>query len=399
MSSTHFTFSTTKKIICELNGLKNIAEECHKLCMHTVLIVTDVGIINAGILEQLTAVLDDSDVSFHIFQDVQADPSEDKVLDASEFALLRNVDGVIGFGGGSPMDVAKLVSMLCSQPVDFNDQREELTRKLKSSYGLELVTGGRLPLILVPTTAGTGSEVTPIAIVTTGETTKSGVVSPMLLPDVAILDATLTVKLPAHVTAATGVDAMVHAIEAYTSHIKKNPISDILAKQALRLLSANIKVATFEGHELEARQAMLLGACLAGQAFANAPVAAVHALAYPLGGQFHLPHGLSNALVLVPVMQFNLSHCKDLYSDLSECMHGLVSSGEQSGAQDLVNYLSDLIRDLVLPSCLHDVGIKHSDIDLLSEDAMKQTRLLVNNPRALSLEDVKTIYQEALHRQ
>jgi alcohol dehydrogenase len=393
---TNFTFNTTKKIICELGGIKSIAEECRKLGINKILVVTDVGIINAGIFEQLESVLNSENIKYCVFDAVQADPSEEQVLDACEFALAHQIDGLIGFGGGSPMDVAKLVSMLCANESTQGNQRKTLTTKLKSSYGVEQVTAGRLPLVLVPTTAGTGSEVTPISIVTTGETTKSGVVSSILLPDLAILDACLTVKLPAMVTAATGVDAMVHAIEAYTSLIKKNPMSDVLAQQALRLLSANIKTATFQGQDLEARQAMLLGACLAGQAFANAPVAAVHALAYPLGGQFHLPHGLSNALVLVPVMRFNLSHCDVLYSELSGCMHGLTRTNEHSWAEDLVNYLSELIQELALPTCLRDVGIKQDDIQSLAEDAMKQTRLLVNNPKTLTLEDVKRIYQEAL---
>ena len=399
MSMTNFTFNTTKKIICELGGIKSIAEECRKLGINKILVVTDVGIINAGIFEQLESVLNSENIKYCVFDAVQADPSEEQVLDACEFALAHQIDGLIGFGGGSPMDVAKLVSMLCANESTQGNQRKTLTTKLKSSYGVEQVTAGRLPLVLVPTTAGTGSEVTPISIVTTGETTKSGVVSSILLPDLAILDACLTVKLPAMVTAATGVDAMVHAIEAYTSLIKKNPMSDVLAQQALRLLSANIKTATFQGQDLEARQAMLLGACLAGQAFANAPVAAVHALAYPLGGQFHLPHGLSNALVLVPVMRFNLSHCDVLYSELSGCMHGLTRTNEHSWAEDLVNYLSELIQELALPTCLRDVGIKQDDIQSLAEDAMKQTRLLVNNPKTLTLEDAKRIYQEALHRQ
>ncbi len=164
--------------------------------------------------------------------------------------------------------------------------------RLEDIRGVDKVRGARLPLVLVPTTAGTGSEVTPIAIVTTGENMKQGVVSPVLLPDVALLDADLTLGLPAPVTAATGIDAMVHAIEAYTSKRLKNPLSDTLAREALRLLSANIRRACRTPADREARQAMLVGACMAGMAFANAPVAAVHALAYPVGARFHVPHGL-----------------------------------------------------------------------------------------------------------
>jgi alcohol dehydrogenase class IV len=189
------------------------------------------------------------------------------------------------------MDVAKLVALLAHG-----------TEKLDEVYGVGVAKGPRLPLILVPTTAGTGSEVTPISIVTTGEGEKKGVVSPVLLPDIAVLDAELTLGLPAAVTAATGIDAMVHAIEAYTSKRLKNPVSDCLAREALRLLSLNIHEACSDGSNCEARQGMLLGAMLAGLAFANAPVAGVHALAYPVGARFHVPHGLSNSLVLPAVM-------------------------------------------------------------------------------------------------
>ena len=213
---------------------------------------------------------------------------------------------VVSVGGGSALDTAKLVAYLAR-----SDER------LDDIYGVGMAKGQRLPLVLAPTTAGTGSEVTPIAIVTTPTTEKKGVVSPRLLPDWAILDPELTLGLPAPVTAATGIDAMVHAIEAYTSRHKKNPISDQLARQALALLSANIREVCRNGANLEARSQMLLGSMLAGMAFANSPVAAVHALAYPIGAIFHVPHGLSNALVLMGVLRFNLPTAEGLYAELA----------------------------------------------------------------------------------
>jgi alcohol dehydrogenase class IV len=190
---------------------------------------------------------------------------------------------------------------------------------------------------------------------------------------------------------------MVHAIEAYTSAIKKNPYSDLLAKQALTLLSSNILEATFNGSNVEARQAMLLGACLAGQAFANAPVAAVHALAYPLGGHFHIPHGLSNALVLIQVMNFNLSHCTDLYAELAPSISETIDLGVSNKqiAQTLIDFIAGLIKQLKLPVSLAEMGISESDINTLSNDAMLQTRLLVNNPKSVTLDDVKQIYRQA----
>ncbi len=247
----------------------------------------------------------------------------------------------------------------------------------------------------MPTTAGTGSEVTPIAIVTTGETTKMGVVSPHLLPDLAVLDADLTLGLPPAVTAATGIDAMVHAIEAYTSKLKKNPLSDLLAREALRLLALNLDEAVHNGGNREARQAMLLGACLAGQAFANAPVAAVHALAYPLGGHFHIPHGLSNALVLPEVVRFNAPNAAPLYAELAPLLLGERLRSDADRTEQFIAELADLSPRSGLPSRLRDAGVPEASLPHLAADAMLQQRLLVNNPREVSESDALAIYRAA----
>jgi alcohol dehydrogenase class IV len=283
------------------------------------------------------------------------------------------------------LDTAKLVAYLAKTPDRLDD-----------IYGVGLAKGDRLPLLLVPTTAGTGSEVTPIAIVTTPSTEKKGVVSPRLIPDWAILDPELTLGLPAHVTAATGIDAMVHAIEAYTSRHKKNPMSDQLARQALALLSANVRTVCVDGSNLEARSQMLLGSMLAGMAFANSPVAAVHALAYPIGAIFHVPHGLSNALVLTQVLRFNLPEAEALYAELAPIVdpktEGLSVSQK---ARLFVDAIGAICRDCKVPASLADVGIASGDLKKLAEDAMKQTRLLVNNPRELTFDDALAIYTEA----
>jgi alcohol dehydrogenase len=269
---------------------------------------------------------------------------------------------------------------------------------LSEIYGIDKITQPRLRLVQVPTTAGTGSEVTPISIVTTGKVTKSGIVAAQILPDIVILDPELTLGLPPHGTAATGVDAMVHAIEAYTSRHKKNAYSDRLAKEALVLLSANILKATHNGNDVDARMAMLRGACLAGQAFANAPVAAVHALAYPLGGVFHIPHGLSNSLVLPHVMRFTAPEAHTLYADLGPLIIPNYDKAFKSSTRvthDLIAYLESLIVDLGLPNSLKKMKIKRSDLPVLAHDAMKQTRLLVNNPREVSEVDALLIYHDA----
>jgi alcohol dehydrogenase class IV len=381
-----FVFSTTKSIVSEIGAVARIAEICSQLDISKPLIITDQGIVNVGLMQPLDTAFKKAGKEYFCFDQVVADPPESIVLSAVAYAKKLEADGIIGFGGGSSLDTAKLVALLANSD-----------EQLADIYGVDTVRGQRLPLILIPTTAGTGSEVTPIAIVTTGDTTKAGVVSSVLLPDVALLDASLTLGLPSHVTAATGIDAMVHAIEAYTSAIKKNPYSDLLAKQALTLLSSNIVEATFNGSNVEARQAMLLGACLAGQAFANAPVAAVHALAYPLGGHFHIPHGLSNALVLIQVMNFNLSHCADLYAELAPSFSDSISlnGNDEEVSQALISYLASLIKQLKLPVNLAEMGIDKSDINILAQDAMLQTRLLVNNPKSVTIEDVLNIYQKA----
>lgn len=381
-----FIFSTTKSIISEIGAIKRITDICSTLDISKPLIITDQGIINVGLMRPIDTAFQVAGKKYFCFDQVVADPPEHIVLAAVAYAKEVEADGIIGFGGGSSLDTAKLVALLANSDEQLTD-----------IYGVDAIRGKRLPLILIPTTAGTGSEVTPIAIVTTGDTTKAGVVSATLLPDIALLDANLTLGLPSHVTAATGIDAMVHAIEAYTSTIKKNPYSDLLAKQALTLLSNNILEATFNGTNLEARQAMLLGACLAGQAFANSPVAAVHALAYPLGGHFHIPHGLSNALVLVQVMNFNVSHCAGLYAELAPSINDTINpdKSDKEIAQELIDFIAGLIKQLKLPVSLAEMGIVESDIDTLATDAMLQTRLLVNNPKPVLLADVKQIYNQA----
>jgi alcohol dehydrogenase class IV len=240
--------------------------------------------------------------------------------------------------------------------------------------------------------------VTPVAIITVGAEEKRGVSSPIILPDIAILDADLTRGLPPHITAATGVDAMVHAIEAYAStSANNNPMSQLLAREALRLLGANIETAVFEGGNAEARGAMLLGSMLAGQAFANSPVAAVHALAYPIGGTFHIPHGLSNALVLPHVLRFNAPEAHAVYAEIAADAfpHLAEVEGSQARCAAFIEALENLAETLGMQTRLRDVGIPESALAKMAEDAMLQQRLLVNNPRSVSEADALAIYRAA----
>ncbi|WP_299080797.1 iron-containing alcohol dehydrogenase [uncultured Paraglaciecola sp.] len=382
-----FVFNTTKSIINAPNSSAELGQYCQNLNIKNVLLVTDPGIVKLGLHQRLIANLEDHPIDIVLFSQVEVDPPIAIIEKAIMFAKQNGIDGVIGLGGGSSLDTAKLIAALTYSEQSVNDV-----------FGIDKLLHSRLPLIQIPTTAGTGSEVTPISIVTTGESIKMGIVSPVLLPDIALLDATLTLNLPAHITAATGIDAMVHAIEAYTSRIKKNIYSDMLAIQALKLMSNSIQTAVHQGQDLDARSNMMLGATLAGQAFANAPVAGVHALAYPLGGQYHIPHGLSNSLVLPHVLRFNIPAAASLYAELADIIIPETCSHldlDETKAEAFVQYLEYLIDDLGLPNTLASVDIKESGLVALAKDALKQQRLLINNPRPMDEADILAIYQAA----
>jgi alcohol dehydrogenase class IV len=382
----NFVFNTTPSIVLQNGGLTKIVEIAGHLLGKRVVVVTDKGLRNLGLLTPATKALEQAGIAISIFDDVQADPPESNVIALKDQIVAHETTGVLAIGGGSSMDVAKVAALLAKSGEALND-----------IYGVNIARGPRLPLVLIPTTAGTGSEVTPISIITTGASEKKGVVSPLLLPDMAVLDADLTVGLPAAVTAATGIDAMVHAIEAYTSaSSNNNPLSRSLARNALQLLGANIRTAVFEGQNRDARAAMLLGSLLAGQAFANSPVAAVHALAYPIGGHFHVPHGLSNALVLAHVLRFNLPEASHVYAEIAtDVFPELGAISAELRGEAFVERLAELSRELGVPQRLRDVNIAKDDLPKLARDAVKQTRLLVNNPRKVTEADALTIYQAA----
>ncbi|MDB9734850.1 iron-containing alcohol dehydrogenase [Porticoccaceae bacterium] len=381
-----FVFSTVADVVVGPGTSAQVGDMAVAMGISRVLVVTDAGIVQFGLLDKALQSLKSHNIEYSIYADVVADPPESVVMDAVAKARDFKCDSVIGFGGGSSMDVAKLLAVLINGK-----------QLLPDLYGVDKVTGGRLPLIQIPTTAGTGSEATMVSIITTGETTKAGVVSRTLLADKIILDASLTTGLPAHVTAATGIDAMVHAIEAYTSKRLKNPLSDMLAREALRLLAANISTAVKQGDNLEARGAMLLGAMLAGQAFANAPVAAVHALAYPLGGNYHIPHGLSNSLVLPYVLRFNAPAAAELYAEIA----GLIMPGKLlpddpiAVTEMLADHFLVLAADLGLQTTLRQMDITENDLPKLARESMLQQRLLINNPREVNLNDSLAIYRQA----
>ena len=377
-----FSFATTAQILCESGAATRLAELCRERGACRVMLVTDPGITRFGLLDGVLPGFASAGLAVEVFDQVIADPPEASVEAAVAAAVAAGADGVVGFGGGSAMDTAKLVALLAKTP-----------QALPEIYGVGLAKGPRLPLIQVPTTAGTGSEVTPIAILTTPSDEKKGVVSGCLYPDAAVLDSTLTLGLPPHITAATGIDAMVHAIEAYTSRHKKNPLSDALALQALKALHDSIRVVLADGRDAVAREAMLMGSLFAGMAFANAPVAAVHALAYPLGGRYHLPHGLTNALVLAPVLAFNRPAAARLYAELERHLDPAASRDDDSASLAFIERMTALVADMPFDRTLRGNGVGEADLELLARDAMAVQRLLVNNPREVTCEDALGIYR------
>jgi alcohol dehydrogenase len=373
------SFKTVSDIRIEPGGTARLDAHVAGLSRNKrIAIITDKGVRGLGLMDAGIAALQDAGYEVMIFDDVVADPPEDIVIQGAETVKKFDAGLVIGFGGGSPMDTAKVIAYLAD-----NDET------LAQIYGVDTAQGSRLPLLLIPTTSGTGSEVTNVAIITTGKGAKNAVVSDPLYADRVLLDATLTLGLPAHITAATGIDAMVHAIEAYTSVHRKNPISDAIGLSALRKLSRAIGRAVNTPDDIEARNDMLIGAMLAGQAFSNAPVGAVHGLAYPLGGFFHVPHGLSNSLVMVEVLKFNAQE------DRAKRWYGEIASdlgvGETPTALiDEIQRLQDVTN---VQRRLRDVNITVDDIPMMADDAILKDRVLRNNPREMTRADIVKIYE------
>lgn len=378
-------FRTTKRILFGPGAVEKIGAEARLLKAKKVLIVTDPGVIHAGLLETVEKSLQSAGLPFVIFDGVEPDPRIEVVEKSVEKAKKEGIDLIIGFGGGSSLDIAKVTSIIITN-----------SGKIDSFFGIDLVPNPGVPAILIPTTAGTGSEVTPIAILSdTKEKLKKGIVSPTLFPEVAILDPKLTIDLPPSVTAFTGMDALTHAIEAYAS-INATDLTDLFALRAMDLCSKNLRMAYAHGENLAARSNMMEGSLLAGIAFANAGVGAVHAFAYPLGGEFHLPHGLTNTLMLPYIMRYNILGCPHKFAQMAKAFGEKVEElSDLDGAEAAVRFVERLSDDLRVPRRLRDVGIPESAIHGLAEGAMKVTRLLANNPRKIILEDAVAIYQAA----
>ncbi|MGD9800490.1 MAG: iron-containing alcohol dehydrogenase [Parvularculaceae bacterium] len=379
-----FVFRTVPHVIFETGASARLGAIV-KSRMTRPVIVTDKGIVSAGLLDAALDSLKAEGLDFHLFDGIEADPPARVVRNSVEVARGRMADGVIGFGGGSSMDTAKIIAVLLNS-----------SQTLEDIYGTGNIKGARAPLALIPTTSGTGSEVTDIAVVTSDDDQKIGVLGDQMFADIAILDPELTYGLPRHVTAATGVDAMVHAIEAYTNRYKKNPVSDALAREALKLLSSNIVEACENPSNGDARANMLLGAMLAGQAFTNSPVGAVHGMAYPLGALFHIPHGLSNSLMLEPVLRFNAPAASHHYAELGDVIGANATGGYAERCEAFIDGLMEIVAATGVERRLSKLGVSHNDLPRMAEDAMKAERVMRNNPRDVSYDDALKMYGEVL---
>jgi alcohol dehydrogenase class IV len=379
-------FSTTPRIVMGPGSIKTIGTEVKARGANRVLIVTDKGVVAAGLLKSIEESFRAVKIKYAVFDKVEPDPRYEIVADCVEMAKKERAQLLVGIGGGSPMDITKTAAIM-------------LTNKgpIGAYFGVNLVPKAGLPIILVPTTAGTGSEVTPIAILSDeGEKLKKGIVSPYLYPAISILDAELTMGLPPHVTAATGMDALIHGIEAFTS-VNATGITDMFNLRAIELIYKNIRIAYAKGDNIEARTAMMEGALLAGVGFANAGVTAVHAFAYPIGAEFHIPHGIANTLMLPHVIRFNVLGNLEKFAQLAKPF-GIPTEGLDNLqiVDKVIAAIDRLADDIKVPRHLAEFGVKEKDIPMLAEGALKSTRLLVNNPRNLTLEDAKKIYKAAL---
>ncbi len=379
------TFITTPRIVFGVGSIRQVGEEVRRLGADRCLLVTDPGLVEAGIAPRVERMLRDAGLEVAVYSGVEPDPRYQIAEDCARAARDGGAGCLVAVGGGSSLDIAKVaaVAAVHGGPVG-------------ALFGIDAVPGPGLPVVAVPTTAGTGSEVTPIAILSDEEEVlKKGVVSHHLVPRAAVLDPELTVELPPNVTAATGMDALIHAVEAYTS-VRAYTLTDHLALRAVELIQANLRTAYANGTDLGARSAMLEGSLLAGMAFANAGVTAVHAFAYPLGARFHVPHGVANGVMLLSVMRFNMIGCLPRFARLARalgCPAGEL--GVRAQARKAVDALEELIRDVGVPRRLRDLGVPEDALEEMARSVTTITRLLGNNPRRITAEDALAIYRDA----
>lgn len=377
------SFKSAHHLMTGAGAIHELSDQLNSLGVNNPFIVTDKGVTHSGTLASVTDQLLKN--QYAVYDNIPPEPEVSVVKACIDVFSQGNHDGVLAVGGGSAMDTAKCVAVMAGYSGD-----------IASFFGENTVGERSIPLIAIPTTAGTGSEVTNIAILSDPEAqVKRGIVSDYLLPDVAIVSPEMTVSCPPSVTAASGVDALVHALEAYLSKFS-SAITDALAIKAMTLIINALPTAYQEPENLQAREDMATGSLLAGLAFGNAGVGAVHALAYPLGGRYHISHGVSNALLLPYVMEYNKAVCLARFGDIAQAfgepVHELT---QEQAAERVMVRLRELCRQVDIPKNLSELNIPRDDIEVMAEEAFNVKRLLRNNRRELTLEDIVDIYNEA----
>ncbi|MFA5434095.1 MAG: iron-containing alcohol dehydrogenase [Candidatus Paceibacterota bacterium] len=351
-----------------------------------VIILTDNGVRKSGLIDDIIEQISVSQVPYTIIDDVKPEPSYFDVDGIVQRANNSGADMVIAVGGGSVMDSGKLFSLLsgtCTSVKDILKDQKGIRKTIKS--------------IMIPTTCGTGSEATCNAIVAVPEEDiKVAIVNKTMLPDFVFLDPSLIVNLPQHILAATGVDALTHAVECYTSK-KANPLSDIFALASAKLIFLNIKEAYSEASNMTAKENMLMGSFLGGAAITSSGTTAVHALSYPLGGKFHIPHGISNAILFKHVMEFNFDHCHEKLAMICDAINpSLASQNTFKRAEYILNLIEDIISYTQIPDSLRSYGVSDSDLDFIVNAAANVTRLLSNNCKPISHDDIRKIYNKVM---
>ena len=386
MNTKIISFRSPHLILAGVGSLERLGQEAKALGTKKALLVTDKGVVESGIGEKAQALLKKEGIELDIFDKVISDPDIGCAEACIEMAKRDKYDLILGVGGGSSMDIASAVSVMCTNPGTVRDY-----------LGINLVKNPGIPTILIPTTAGTGAEVTPNAILTDVQAKlKKAIVSPYILPRLAIVDPLLSVSMPPQVTSSSGIDALTHAVESYTSN-KATIMTDLFAKEAIILIGQSLRTAVANGNNLQARYDMSIGSLYAGIALANAGVTAVHALAYPLGGQFKVAHGIANGLLLPYVMEFNVLGDIPKFARVARFLGQKVehlSLLEQ--AYHAANAVKAIYKDLKIPQSLTELKVPREAIPEMAKAAMNVTRLMGNNPREMTVEDVERIYEKAL---
>ena len=380
-----FSFTGAKKIVFGNGSLLTLAGHIKELHAANPLIVIDKNLAQTGLHEKIASILISEGVKFCVFDKVEPEPRIELADEGAALAQKNKCDIVIGIGGGSAMDVAKAIAIIATNKGVATDY-----------LGLNKVPKAGLPKIMIPTTAGTGSEVTFTAVfVRKNLKKKEGMNSPYLYPELALLDPELTLSLPPAPTAHTGLDALCHAIESYTS-INSSPMSEMFSLEAIALIAENLRTCVHEGRNIAARERMLLGSLYAGIGLANAGVTAVHSLSYPLGGKFGVGHGLANTMLLAPVMAFNLPGALEKFADVAEAMgENIEGLSAREAAYLAVDAVEALIEDCGIESSIQDFGVKEKDFPALADVAMTVARPLENNPRKMTKEDMIALYAQA----